>query len=40
MNDKRTSTGNIIGVEGTKMISESLKINSTLSKLCLSGDEK
>ena len=40
MNDKLTSTGNMIGVEGTKMISESLKINSTLTKLNLSCDEK
>ena len=29
-----------IGVEGAKMISESLKTNTTLAKLNLSGDEK
>ena len=32
--------GNKIGVEGTKMLSEALKINSTLTKLYLGCDEK
>ena len=32
-------TGNNIGVEGARMISESLKINTTLTELDLSCDE-
>ena len=39
-NDKWTWAGNGIGVEGARMISEALKINSTLTELNLSGDEK
>ena len=31
---------NLIGDEGTKAISESLKINTSLTKLDLGGDEK
>ena len=33
-------TGNNIGAEGARMISEGLKSNSTLTTLYLSGDEK
>ena len=32
-------TGNKIGVEGAKMVSESLKINSTLTTLYMGSDE-
>ena len=32
-------TGNNIGYEGARMISESLKTNTTLTKLELNGDE-
>ena len=34
--NKKQWTGNNIGAEGAKMISESLKINTTLTKLNLS----
>ena len=33
-------TGNDIGAEGARMISEALKSNSTLTELDLRGDEK
>ncbi len=33
-------TGNEIGAEGASKISESLKVNTTLTKLDLNGDEK
>ena len=33
-------TGNRIGKEGAKSMSEMLKVNSTLKTLNLSGDEK
>ena len=33
-------TDNRIGAEGARMISEGLKINSTLTELNLYGDEK
>ena len=33
-------TGNIIGAEGARMISESLKTNSTLTELNLRSDRK
>ena len=36
----KTWTGNNIGAEEAKMISEALKDNSTLTTLDLSGDEK
>ena len=39
-NDKWTWTGNDIGAEGARMISEALKINSTLTELNLECDEK
>ena len=39
-NDKnRIKTGNNIGDEGARMISESLKTNTTLTTLYLSSDE-
>ena len=38
--NKWTRTGNDIGDEGAGMISEALKINSTLTELNLGGDEK
>ena len=37
---KWTWTGNEIGAEGARMISEALKINSTLTELWLGGYEK
>ena len=33
-------TGNNIGVKGTKAISEMMKLNTTLTSLDLSGEEK
>ena len=33
-------TGNIIGESGARMISETLKTNTTLTELFLRGDEK
>ena len=41
-NDKNDKiwTGNGIGDSGARMISESLKTNTTLTTLSLSGDEK
>ena len=40
-NDKNEIwTGNNIGAEGARMISESLKTNTTLTELYLAGDEK
>ena len=38
-NDRWTWTGNDIGAEGARMISEALKINSTLTELNLECDE-
>ena len=39
INDKWTWTGNKIGAEGASKISESLKINTTLTRLYLGGDD-
>ena len=39
-NEKKKWIGNKIGYEGAKTISESLKINTSLTSLGLSGDEK
>ena len=39
-NDKWIWTDNDIGAEGAGMISEALKINSTLTELNLGGDER
>ena len=36
----KITKGNNIGDEGAKMISESLKINTTLTKLDLDGEER
>ena len=37
---KKNSTGNFVGSEGAKSISESLTINTSLTELQLEGDEK
>ena len=37
---KINNAGNNIGAEGAEMISESLKINTTLTELDLNGDDK
>ena len=39
-NEKEKWIGNKIGYEGAKTISESLKINTSLTSLNLRGDEK
>ena len=39
MNNKNEWIGNKIGAEGARMMSESLKTNSTLTNLNLSSDE-
>ncbi len=39
MNEKKKWTGNGIGSEGTKSLSEALKINTSLASLNLEGDE-
>ena len=36
----KITKGNNIGDEGARMISESLKINTTLTELWLGGDDK
>ena len=38
-NEMNEWTGNDIGVEGASKISESLKVNSTLTELYLNSDE-
>ena len=38
-NERNKWTGNIIGDEGASKISESLKVNTTLTELSLSSDE-
>jgi len=39
-NEMNKWTDNRIGAEGASEISESLKVNTTLTKLDLNGDEK
>ena len=39
-NDEMKWTVNKIGAEGAKMISEALKINTTLTELYLGGDDE
>ena len=38
--NKQMRTGKNIGVEGAKKVSDSLKINATLTELYLGGDDK
>jgi len=38
-NERNKWTGNAIGDEGASNISESLKVNTTLTELYLGGDE-